>query len=250
MRARIQTNQALVGIWLAWALLVASTASATSFNAELWELTGGATRNVYTCTLCTFEQYLAAPPPGSNWARNSSAGNPRLFLPNEGTSVPPVPPPGTALSLDLVPEIEGDDHFFIARVLGATFLGVGGQGIMANAQVARGTTMTFSAGSVIHKVASTNGVEYVLFSINEIHTRTWNPSVVNGLAPFSIPVGWNYSSEVVLEDLVVGTPSGVANVFSVPGYWTWQELAVVPEPSTGLLLATGLLGLAIRRRTH
>jgi len=248
MRARIQTKQALVGVWLAWALLAASTANATSFNAELWEGTGGPTRNVYTCTLCTLEQFLAAPLPGPNWTRNTSQGNPRLFLPDAGTNVPPMAPPGTALSLDLVPEIEGDDHVFIARVLSGTLLGFGAQGIMANAQVARGTTMTFSAGRVIHKVASTDDIEYVLFSMSEIHTTTFDPFVLNGLAGISVPAGWTYSSEVLLEDFVVGTPSGVANVFSVPDYWTWQEVAVVPEPSTALLLGLGLVALSASRR--
>lgn len=30
--------------------------------------------------------------------------------------------------------------------------------------------------------------------------------------------GWAYSSEIAPKDLVVGTPSGIANVFSVPDY--------------------------------
>ena len=249
MGARIQKKLALVGFCLAWALLAAPTANATSLNAELWEGTGGPTRNVYTCTLCTFEQFIATPLPGSNWSKNVSQGNRRLFLPDSGTSIPPTLPPGAASSLDLVLEIEGDDHFFIARVLGATLLGIGEQGIMANAQVARGTTMTFSAGRVVHKVASNVGLEYVLFSMSEIHTTAFDPLVPNGLAGMSVPTGWTYSSELLAEDLVVGTPSGVANVFSVPGYWTWQEVILVPEPSSALLLGFGLIALRAVRRT-
>ena len=118
MRAEVRRKFAILGVGLAWALLAPGVSNATSFNPELWELTGGPTRNVYSCTLCTFEQYLAAPLPGPNWERNASEGNPRLFLPDLGTNVPPMAPPGTPLSLDLVPEIEGDDHFLIARVLG------------------------------------------------------------------------------------------------------------------------------------
>ncbi len=228
MRAEVRRKFAILGVGLAWALLAPGVSNATSFNPELWELTGGPTRNVYSCTLCTFEQYLAAPLPGPNWDRNASEGNPRVFLPDAGTNVPPMAPPGTAMSLDLVPEIEGDDHFLIARVLGATFLGFGAQGIMANVQVARGTTMTFSAGRVIHTLTSTDGVEYVLFSMSEIPMATFDPFVLNGLAGISVPTGWTYSSEVTFEDLVVGTPSGIANVFSVPDYWTWQEIVIVP----------------------
>ena len=135
-----------------------STSSAQNFNAELWEFTGGnaAERNVYKCTACTFEQVLAVPLPGDNWDKNVSEGNRRLFFP-EATNVPPPAPPGTPLSLDLVPEIEGDDHFLIARVLSGSVLGFGAQGLMALGRAARGTTMTYSAGQVLHKVASPGG---------------------------------------------------------------------------------------------
>ena len=99
---------AFFGFGLALVLLAAPTSRATDFNPELWEFTGlpenPTPRNVYDCTLCTFEQFLAVP----NWDRNTSEGNARIFLPDEGTNVPPIPDSGTALSLDLVPEIEGD----------------------------------------------------------------------------------------------------------------------------------------------
>jgi len=239
------------GVGLAWALVAAGTSSAQNFNSELWEFTGGnpAERNVYKCWDCTFEQVLAVPLPGDNWDKNVSEGNRRLFFP-EATNVPPLVPPGTALSLDLVPEIEGDDHFLIARVLSASFLGVGAQGAMGLGQAARGTTLTYSAGQVLHKLSSPGGIDYVLFSMSEIRTTSFDPFVVNGLAGMSVPTGWGYSSEVALEDLVVGTPGGIANVFSVRGYWNWQEINVVPEPSTGLLAALGLVILAARRSTR
>lgn len=232
---------------IALLLSAASSAQAQSFNPELWELTGGPTRNVYTCDACTFEQYLGTPLPGSNWARNASEGNPRLFLPDFATNVPPIVSVETPLSLDLIPEIEGDEYTLIARVLSAGFLGSGAQGIIANAQVARGTTMTFSAGHLIHKVTSPAGLEFVLFSISEIHTAQFDHTVPNGLAGMNIPIGWSYGSEVLSSDLVVGTPSGIANVYTVPDYWTWQEIIIVPEPSTGLLFGLGLAVLAGRR---
>jgi hypothetical protein len=239
------------GVGLAWALLVAGTSSAMNFNSELWEFTGGnaAERNVYKCTACTFEQVLAVPLPGPNWDKNVSEGNRRIFFP-DATNVPPVPPPGTPFSLDLVPEIEGDDHFLIARVLSGSFLGIGAQGVMGLGTVARGTTMTYSAGQVLHKLATPDGTEYVMFSMSEIRTTTFDPFALNGLAGMSVPTGWAYSSEVALEDLVVGTPSGVASVFSVSDYWNWQEIKPVPEPSTGLLIGLGLAVLGARRPTR
>ncbi|MFP8875289.1 MAG: PEP-CTERM sorting domain-containing protein [Myxococcota bacterium] len=248
MRDKIRRKFAIFGVGLAWALLAAGVSNATSFNPELWEGTGGGTRNVYTCAECTFEQYLATPLPGANWSRNASEGNARLFLPDVGTNVPPIAPPGTPLSLDLVPEIEGDDYVLIAQLLSAVPLGWGLQGVMANALVARGTTMTFFAGRVIHTVASTGGIEYVLFSMSETHATTFDPFTVNGLAEISIPPGWSYSSEVLLTDLVIGTPTGIANVFSVPNYWTWQEIIPVPEPSADPLVGLVLLGIAARRK--
>jgi hypothetical protein len=89
-----------------------------------------------------------------------------------------------------------------------------------------------------------------MFSMSEIRTTMWDPFVLNGLAGISVPTEWVYSSEVLSENLVVGTPTGVATVFSVVGYWNWQELIVVPEPSTGLLLALGLAVLGARRETR
>jgi hypothetical protein len=236
MRTENRWKLMVGGVGLAWALLAAGTSSAQNFNAELWEFTGGnaAERNVYKCTACTFEQVLAVPLPGDNWDKNVSEGNRRFFFP-EAANVPPVAPPGTPFSLDLVPEIEGDDHFLIARVLSGSLLGFGAQGAMALGRVERGTTMTYSAGQVLHKVASPDGVGYVMFSMSEERTTMFDPFVLNGLAGMSVPAGWAYSSEVAAEHLIVGTPGGVASVFSVSDYWNFQEIIVVPEPSTGLL---------------
>ena len=91
---------------------------------------------------------------------------------------------------------------------------------MATVKVARGTTMRFHAGRVVHLLTNLQGVEYLLFLSSEIHTETFDPFVLNGLSEMSIPLGWNYSSEVLSSVLVVTTPDGVARVFSVPDYWT------------------------------
>ena len=72
--------------------------------------------------------------------------------------------------------------------------------------------------------------------MSEVQTTTFDPFALNGLDGMSVPTGWTYSSDAPLEDLVVGTLGGVPNVLSVTDYWNFQELIVVPEPSTGLLL--------------
>jgi hypothetical protein len=110
--------------------------------------------------------------------------------------------------------------------------------------------MIYRAGKVLHKVASPDGVEYVLWSMAEARTALFDPFVVNGLAEMSLPPGWTYSSEVASEDLIVSTPGGVSSVFSVRDYWNFQEIIVVPEPSVGLLVALGLAGLVCSRRKH
>lgn len=239
-----------VRLLLVFALFVpaVSRAQSNGFNPELWQFTGQIARNVYICDACTFQQYLDTPLPGASWSRNASAGNNRLLLPDFGTNIPPEAPPGVATSLDLLPEIEGERYQLIAQVLSASVLGFGTQGPIALAQVARGTTLRWDAGSLIHKVRSPAGIEFVLFSISEIHTGIFDPFVLNGLAAMSLPPGWAYESEVLATDFTIGTPTGIASVYSVPNYWAWQEVIPVPEPSTGVLLGLGLARLASGRR--
>ena len=235
------------------AVLGAATAGhAQNTNLELRELTGGPAdpfaRNVYLCPDCTLEQFLAVPLPGPNWEKNASEDNARLFLPDFATNDPPPPTPGTAISFDFVPEIPGDDHFLIAQVLSGALIGVGARGLMSTAQVARGTTLFYFPGSIVHKLTDDVGDEYVLFSMSEDKTTEFDPFVVDGLAGMSTPVGWSYSSEVLTDVLTVETPGGVASIFTVPGYWTWQK--IVPEPSLALLVGLGLLALGAGRRTR
>ena len=248
MSVKKSQKPAVLGFVAAWSMLIPAISGAASFNPELWEFTGTVARNVYKCLSCTEEQYFNTPLPGSNWERNSTVGNPRFLMADSGVNTPPVAPPGTPTSLDLVPEIEGDDYTLIARVLSASLLGFGQQGIMVNPQVARGTTLTFNEGTVIHKVARPDGVEFVLFSMSEVPMATFDPFVVNGLAGMSVPFGWSYSSERLTTELVIGTPGGIANLFAVGDHWAFQEIVPVPEPSTALLLGLGLLGLARQRR--
>ncbi len=244
MRRKVTTAWGCIA--LMW--LLSGTSHAMSFALEHFELTGGPTdpfpRNVYLCPDCTLEQFLAVPLPGPNWEKNASEAGARRLLPDSIVSTPPPPPPGTAATLDLVPEIPGDDHFLIAQVLSGALVGNGAQGLMATSRVARTTTHTFLPGRVVHKLTDTNGDDWVLFLIDEDKTATFDPGVVDGLAAMDVPVGWSYSSEVLTDTFLVTTPGGIADVFTVPTYWTWQK--VVPEPALGLLLGVALLGL--RRR--
>ncbi|MEM7413478.1 MAG: hypothetical protein AAF430_24815 [Myxococcota bacterium] len=253
MKLPLRLVSIVAAFLLAPALLVGGlpgSASALTLNPELRELTGENpfARNVYLCN-CTFEQYLAAPLPGPSWEKNSTAINPRYLIADETVSIAPAPPLGTPASLDLVPEIAGDDHEFIARVLSGTVIGFGAQGAFARPQVARNTTLTYDAGSVLHTVTDTSGTEFVLFSMDGASTATYDPTVVGGLGGLDLPAGWSYESEVLASELVVVTPGGVANLFSQGNdIALWQELVPVPEPATSLQLLAGVFALAMRSR--
>jgi len=225
------------------------SASAMTLNLELRERTGenSFARNVYLCD-CSLDQYLAVPLPGPDWEKNTSATSQRYLMADETVNIAPAPPPGTPTSLDLIPEIPGADHQFIARVLGGTILGFGSQGVLARPQVARETTLTYYAGSVLHTVTDPSGTDFVLFSMDGASMATYDPSVLGGLAGLDLPSGWGYASEVLANELVVVTPGGMANLFGQGDVALWQELVVVPEPNTAILIFLGLAGLGKRGR--
>jgi len=66
----------------------------------------------------------------------------------------------------------------------------------------------------------------------------------------AIPNGWSDSSEQLSEDFIVTTPGAVASVFSSGGWWNCQQIMVVPEPKTGLLVGLGLVVMGVRRPTR
>ncbi len=253
MKTAPRLVSALVAFLLAPLLAVSwppGPAAAMTINLELRELTGENlfARNVYLCN-CTLDQYLAVPLPGPNWEKNTTATSTRFLMADETVSIAPAPPAGTPASLDLIPEIPGADHEFIARVLGGTLVGFGAQGVFARPRVARDTTLTYFAGSILHTVTDPSGTEFVLFSMDGAAMATYDPSVLGGLAGLDLPTGWSYASEVLASELVVITPGGVANLFSQGNdIALWQELVVVPEPGTLPLLLVGVAALAMRGR--
>ena len=240
----------LVSVLTAFLLAPPLAASAMTLNLELRELTGENpfARNVYLCN-CTLDQYLAVPLPGPNWEQNTTAESRRYLMADETVSIAPPPPAGTPATLDLIPEIPGADHEFIARVLGGTVLGLGAQGVFARPMVARDTILTYYAGSILHTVTDPSGTEFALFSMDGASMATYDPTVLGGLAGLDLPDGWSYASEVLASELVVVTPGGVANLFSQGNdIALWQEIVEVPEPAPSLLGLAGIAALAMRRR--
>ena len=229
--------------------LLATPGHAATFALEIWDRTGGTAnpfaRDIYLCRECTPEQFDAVPLPGPSWEKNSTATDPRVFLPDASTNTPPTPP-GIPLAYDWVPEIPGDDHFLIAQGLSGALLGVGNQGLMSTARVARGTTLTYLPGRVVHKLTDPAGDEWVMFLIQQSAAAVFDPTVLDGLAGMSVPAGWSYSSEVLANTLTVTTPGGIAEIFTTSGHWTFQKM-VVPEPGVAMLLGAALLAAGARR---
>ena len=255
MRADVLRRRSAVGLWFAGAMLAASAANAASFNLELRQLLPAenpAARLVYLCQDCTLAEFDAIPLPGPNWEKNASATSARLALIDSGTSTPPVLDPSIPTELDLVTSIAGPDLFLIAKVLGASLVGFDPviRVPIVEAQVARGTTMTWNAGRVIHKSVSPTGDKYVLFSIDEAYSQGFDLDAVGGMAGVPLAPGWTYTSELLTSPFVLETPGGIASVLApAGGPSAWQKIVAVPEPSTGVLLGLGLAALGARRRT-
>jgi len=229
-------------------------ALAISMNLELRELLlpseNFSPKHVYLCRACTLAEFAAIPLPGPTWEKNATATSARLFLPDSSTNTPPVLDPSVPTELDLVPTIPGPDLFLIAKTLSAALVGVDfvlGLPI-AEAQVARGTTLQWDAGRVIHKQVSPTGDEYVLFSIDEAYSQGFDINAVDGMAGVPVAFGWTYTSELLTSTFVVDTPTGIASVLAPGGGPSaWQKIAV-PEPAlTTLALAAAGLFVARRR---
>ena len=174
-----------------------------------------------------------------------------MFLPDSGTNTPPVLDPSVPTELDLVPTIPGPDLFLIAKTLSAALLGFDPVSRLPviEAQVARGTTLQWNAGRVIHKSVSPTGDEYVLFSIDEAYSQGFDINAVGGMAGVPLAPGWTYTSELLTSTFVVDTPTGIASVLAPGGGPSaWQRIVIVPEPSTGLLLGLALVALSASRR--
>lgn len=261
MQVEVRRKSMAVGIWFAGAMLAASAANAASFNFELRELLTDENpfaRHIYLCPDCTLAEFDAIPLPGPNWEKNATATSARLFLGDSETNIPPVLDPSVPTELDLDPTIPGPELFLFGKVLSGGFVGFDpGSGIpVLNAQVARGTTIQWDSGRVIHKSVSPSGDEYVLISIDEEYSQAFDIDAVGGMAGVPLAPGWTYTSELLTSDFAIGTPTGIASVL-LPGggVSTWQKVVPVPEPSTGLLagigfIALGLMALRARRRSR
>jgi hypothetical protein len=207
----------------------------------------------YLCPDCTIEQYAAMVLPAGYAKRNT-----RILLPSTTGGFPATPPPGVPMALDFVPGIAGDDFFFCCEVLNGSFLGFDTEAgvIFTTALVKRSNLFTYATGEVVHDVIDTLGNHYALFLIDLALAETLDVGQLDSLAGLALPAGWSYESRVLTAPLEVGTnEDGLADNFGqvalgVGVLTAWQRYEVVPEPTTLLLLAGGLMGLGVARRTR
>lgn len=205
-------------------LVLATPAPAQNLNLELRRPTfeNLFSRYVYVCEACSLAQWAQLiPPPGFEKVP------PRIRFFESGSVVLPSPPPGVPASLDLVPDIPGDDHFYVAKLLDAQFVGFHVQvGPMVVAQVQRDTRLLLEPGTVVHQLTDPQGGIFTLFTFDLAATTVWDVGAVGGLAGLPIPPGWSYSSRVLGTDLLI-VSNGLATVFAQGPLASWQRQEVV-----------------------
>lgn len=180
---------------------------------------------------------------------------PRVQAFNSATRQPIPLPSGALPDADFIPEIAGNEFFFIAEVLSGQPIGSDPSvGSLAIAQVLRDTQLIYDAGSIVHEVFDTAGDPYMLFTFDlALSESTYDLMVLESLSGLGLPAGWTYSSRVLTEQFVLDS-GGLATVFAqgnVAAYHRYTPVPVPePEPSSLVLAALGLgiLGAGRPRR--
>lgn len=217
--------------------LLAGPARALPFNFEMRELVpelGLVVRDVYVCSVCTLEQFEAIVPP-AGWQKATA----RVGLWDSGTFDLPTPPPGVAPNADFVPELPGEEFFYVARVLDAAAVGSDPDlGALVVAHVQRSTTQTFDAGRVLHEVTDADGNLYVLLTFDyALSESAHDLHALDSLADLGLPPDWSYDSRILSDPFTIDS-AGLATVFVQGDVATYQ---LVPEPGSPLLLCVGAL---------
>lgn len=164
----------------------------------------------YECDECSFAQHAAVEPqPG--WTKSPA----QVILPiGELHSTPSTD--GLPSSVDLIPEIPGDDFRVIAKTTDGRIVEAGANGIVAVVQVVRDTSFLFPAETRVHELTDPEGNVFVLFAY-EVESADFTSPVfqdADALAGHPRPAGWTYSTRILGEDLRMN-PGGVATVLAI-----------------------------------
>lgn len=164
----------------------------------------------YECDECSFAQHAALePPPG--WTKAPA----QVILPIGELRSRPSVDDGPS-SVDLIPEIPGDDFTVIARTLNGRIVEAGPNGIVAVVQVMRDTTFLYPAGTRVHELTDPEGNVFVLFAYQVASEDFTSPVFqdADALVKDPRPEGWTYTTRILDNDLHMD-PGGVATVLAI-----------------------------------
>lgn len=164
----------------------------------------------YECNECTFEQFDALTLP-RGWRKSPK----QIILPF-GELLSHLSFEGVSSTLDLIPEIPGDEFQLIAKGLEGKIVNVSFSGIMIKSKVMRNTVLRYPAGRRVHELTDKDGNIYVLFayevkSVNFDRTFFEKDDV---LLNYPRPKGWSYSSRIIDEDLILNS-KGIVDVLAI-----------------------------------
>ena len=164
----------------------------------------------YECNECTFKQFEDLTLP-RGWRKSPT----QIILP-DGELLNSLSFEGISGSLDLIPEVSGDEFKLIAKTLEGNIVDISFSGIMVETKVMRNTILRYPAGSRVHELIDEDGNIYVLFAY-EVDSADFDRSFfekIDVLSNYPHPKGWSYLSRILNEDLILNS-NGIANVLAI-----------------------------------
>ncbi|MEC7735460.1 MAG: hypothetical protein VX847_04930 [Pseudomonadota bacterium] len=164
----------------------------------------------YECNECTFEQFDALTLP-RGWRKSPK----QIILP-VGELLSHLSFEGVSSTLDLIPEIPGDEFQLIAKGLEGKIVNVSFSGIMIKSKVMRNTVLRYPAGRRVHELTDKDGNIYVLFAyeVKSVNFDRMFFEKDDVLLNYPRPKGWSYSSRIINEDLILNS-KGIVDVLAI-----------------------------------
>ena len=175
----------------------------------------------YECFECTLEQQQAIETT-EGWTKG-----PTQVVAHSGGELRSTPSfEGVPASYDFVPEIPGNEYALIAKNLDGVLIEAGENGIIVKAQVMRDTLLRYAAGTRVHELTDPDGEVFVLIAYGVDPEDLVIPdfNLEDALGDFSGPEGWEYSSRVLSQELLLDNPD-IATVLAIRAETvsTWER---------------------------